>query len=65
MQRDKDIVRHLLMWVESDHSYQFPAELSREQLAYHTAILIDARLVEGTVHYSTRTRRGQRVPDGF
>jgi len=58
-----DIIRHVLLWVESDRSYQLPAELSREQLAYHTQLLIDAGLVEGTVSYCLR--RGHRAPDAF
>jgi hypothetical protein len=63
MQRDMDIVRHLLMWVETDHSHKLPVECSREQLSYHAQLLIDASLVEGTVHYGAS--RGQRVPDAF
>jgi hypothetical protein len=54
---------HLLMWVETDHSHQLPAESSREQLAYHVQLLIDAGLVEGTVHYGAS--RGRRIPDAF
>jgi hypothetical protein len=63
MKRDMDIVRHLLMWVESERSHQLPSALSREDLAYHAQLLIDAGLVEGTVHYSSR--RGRKVPDAF
>jgi Hypothetical protein (DUF2513) len=63
MQRDVDIVRHLLLWVESDRSHQLPPDISREQLAYHAQLLIDAGLIEGTVHYSSR--RGGRVADTF
>jgi hypothetical protein len=63
MQRDMDIVRHLLIWVETDHSHELPGELSREQLAYHAQLLIDAGLVEGTVHYGAS--RGRRIPDTF
>jgi hypothetical protein len=62
VKRDMDIVRHLLLWVESDYSYQLPSELSREQLGYHTQILIDAGFVEGTVRYSNRRRH---APDVF
>jgi hypothetical protein len=63
MKRDMDIVRHLLLWVESDHSHQLPTEASREMVAYHAQLLIDAGLAEGTVHYGSR--RGGRVPDAF
>jgi len=35
---------------ESDHA---PGEFSREQLAYHAQLLIDAGLVEGTLHYGS------------
>jgi hypothetical protein len=63
VKRDMDIIRHVLLWVESNRSYQLPAELSREQLAYHTQRLIDAGFVEGTVSYCVR--RGRRAPDAF
>jgi hypothetical protein len=63
MKRDMDIVRHLLMWVENEHSHQLPSTASREDLAYHAQLLIDAGLVEGTVHYSSRG--GRKVPDAF
>jgi hypothetical protein len=63
MKRDMDIVRHLLLWVESDRTHQFPSEVTREALAYHAQLMIDAGLIEGTVHYSSR--RGVRIPEAF
>jgi Hypothetical protein (DUF2513) len=63
MQRDMDIIRDLLLWVESGRSHELPPAASREQLAYHAQLLIDAGLAEGSVHYAGR--RGTRVPDAF
>jgi hypothetical protein len=63
MHRDMDTVRHLLMWVESDHAHEIPATILPQELAYHAQLLIDAGLAEGTVHYGAY--RGGRVPDKF
>src|SRR5215813_3685824 len=63
MKRDMDIVRHLLLWVESDRTLQLPSDVTQETFAYHAQLMIDAGLIEGTVHYGSR--RGIRAPDAF
>lgn len=51
------------MWVESEHSHEIPSAISREELAYHAQLVIDAGLAEGTVHLISG--RGRRVPVAF
>lgn len=63
MKRDMDVIRHLLLWVESDQTHEIPSTVSRQELAYHVQLLIDAGLVEAAVRWTSY--RGSKVPDDF
>lgn len=63
MNRDMDLIRHLLLWVESDHKHELPKTVSREVVSYHAQLLIDAGFAEGVV--ALKSYRGQRTPGDF
>jgi hypothetical protein len=60
MRRDFDLTRALLLDVEGETDIDL-STYSDEQVRYHKALLIDAGLAEGNVHYSSR--EFTEVPD--
>jgi hypothetical protein len=59
MKRDIDLIRSLLLNVESDGEHAVPAGHTNEEIADHVQQLVEEGLVEGVV-----VRDGQGVPCG-
>jgi Hypothetical protein (DUF2513) len=60
MKRDLDLIRSLLLTVESDGEHAVPTGRTDEEVADHAQQLIEEGLVEGVV-----VRNHQNVPTGF
>lgn len=49
MKRDMDLIRLLLLEVESDQELNLTNEFTEPELIYHSALLVESELVHGTV----------------
>ena len=52
MKRDVDLIRLLLLEKEGEESMDL-SKYSTDQINYHLALLIEANLLEGRIHYSS------------
>ena len=59
MKRDMDLIRLLLLEKEGEESIAL-SKYSADQKNYHLALLIEANLLEGKVHYSSAMKD---IPD--
>lgn len=63
MKRDFDLIRLLLRQVEGEGQIDL-SSFTSEQINYHKALLIEAGLVKGKAHYSSRGGPGsEEIPD--
>jgi hypothetical protein len=63
MKRDMDLIRSILLKQEGVEEIDL-ADFTQEQINYHTALLIEAEYVDGTVHYSSRGgKNSDEIPD--
>ena len=60
MKRDMDLIRLLLLEIEDEETVDISA-YTDEQKRYHLALLVEANLLEGNVHYSSRKQSD--IPD--
>jgi hypothetical protein len=64
MKRDMDLIRRILIEIEEKDKEIHIEDYSEEQINYHKALLIEAELVEGKVHYSSRGgKNSDIIPD--